>query len=67
MGSLDKRLLAVEMGLIENLIVGARIKAEIQEMVGVLRTSEDIEPSLYEKVVRIMKAAGYIEGDGDGA
>jgi hypothetical protein len=62
MGSLDTRLVAVEMGLIEPLILEARLRAEIQEMLGVLRESEDIEPSLYEKVVGIMRAAGYIEG-----
>jgi hypothetical protein len=55
------------MGLIELLIVDAHLRAEIQDMLRVLRAGEDIEPSLYEKGLRIMRAAGCIEGDGDGA
>jgi len=68
MGSLEKRLDAVEMGLIRERItealVGALLKVEIQDMLTVLKSSEAIEPELYGKVVRIMAEGGYIEETG---
>jgi hypothetical protein len=62
-GSLQKRLDAVEMGLIEIAIVEALVQMEIQEMLRVLEASEAIEDSVYERVVSILVGAGYIEGD----
>ena len=61
MGSLEKRLQVMEMELVDNLIVEALVRAEIQEMLAVLETSEAIERPLYEMVVRIRTEAGYIE------
>jgi hypothetical protein len=65
MGSLQKRLQAMEMELVDSLIVEALVRAEIQEVLAVLEASDDIEPPLYEKVVRIISDARYIEEVGD--
>jgi tRNA isopentenyl-2-thiomethyl-A-37 hydroxylase MiaE len=62
MGSLEKRLQAMEMELVDSLIVGALVRAEIQEMLAVLEASDDIEPPLYEKVARIVEGAGNDAG-----
>jgi hypothetical protein len=62
MGSLQKRLQAMEMELVDSLIVGALVRAEIQEMLAVLEASDDIEPPLYEKVARIVEGAGNDAG-----
>jgi hypothetical protein len=67
MGSVDRRLGTAEMVLLKILIVEALVRAEIQDMLTVLDTSEAIESSLYEKVLRIVTRAGYIEGGEDGA
>jgi hypothetical protein len=64
MGSIEKRLGAVEMGFIKEHItaalVGALVKVEIEEMLTVLKP--ELEPELYGKAVRIMAEGGYIEG-----
>jgi hypothetical protein len=65
MGSLQKRLQAMEMELVDSLIVEALVRAEIQEVLAVLEASDDIEPPLYEKVVRIISDARYIEEVGE--
>jgi hypothetical protein len=66
MGGLEKRLDAVQMGLIKELItealVEAMVKVEIQHMLRVLKPA--LEPGLYKKVVRIMAEGGYIEESG---
>jgi hypothetical protein len=62
-GSLEKRLDAVEMALIDNAIVEALVQMEIQEMLRVLEASDAIEDIAYERVVSILVEAGYIEGD----
>jgi hypothetical protein len=59
-GSLHKRLDTAEMALFEILCVEALVRAELQEMLAVLKTNEAIEPPLYEKVVRILSEAGYV-------
>ena len=64
MGSLEKRLDAVEAELIEKILLEALVQREIQQMLRVLRASEDIEDSVYEEVVGILAGAGYLEGDG---
>ena len=61
MGSLEKRLDAVEAELIEKILLEALVQREIQQMLRVLRASEDIEDSLYEKVEDILVGAGYTE------
>jgi hypothetical protein len=62
-GSIEKRLDAVEMGIMENAILEALVQMEIQEILRVLEASEAIEDSLYKKVVGIFAGAGYIKGD----
>ena len=62
MASLEKRLQAMEMELVDSLIVEALVRAEIQEMLAVLEASDDIEPPLYEKVARIVVGAGNDAG-----
>ncbi len=57
---------ALEEALIDSLIVGVMVEAELRAMLAVLATSEAIEQALYEKVSRIITDAGYTLGVDDG-
>jgi hypothetical protein len=61
MGSLENRLGAVEEALIDSLVLKMMVAAEVQKMLAILEASEDIQAETYEKVVRILADAGYIE------
>jgi hypothetical protein len=52
-GSVSKRLGAVERR-VKQLIMRVMVEAEIHGMLSELEPSEAIEPSLYEKVLRIV-------------
>ena len=57
MGSLERRLGAVEEKLMDRLMVEMMVEAEIQVMLQVLEVSEAIEPPLYEKAAGIITTA----------
>jgi hypothetical protein len=55
LGSLEKRLGAIEEALLDSLMVEMMVEVEIQEMLRVLEASEDIEAETYDKVVRVLE------------
>ena len=57
MGSLERRLGAVEEALMDRLMFELLVEREIEEMLNVLAASEAIEPALYTKVERIITTA----------
>jgi SOS response regulatory protein OraA/RecX len=67
MGSLESRLGAAEEALLDSLMVEMMVEAELQAMLAALEASEDIDAETYEKVLRILTDAGYIEEATDGA
>jgi hypothetical protein len=60
--SLETRLGAVEEALIESLIVGVMVEAELRAMLAVLATSEAIERALYERGVAHHNRCGIHPG-----
>ena len=58
MGSLERRLGAVEETLVDRLMLEWMVRQEIEEMLRVLEASEDIEPETYQKVERVIQQRG---------
>ena len=67
MGSLERRLGAAEEALIDSLIVEMMVEREIRAMLQVLEDSGAIGRDLFQKVVKSLADAGYIEGAKNGA